>query len=127
VLRFDLPVRLIRKKRLLQAPTFADVVLAALRRIALLAGLERSTEYRDIVRATRQQAAAVVTKPWRGERQDLVRWSAAQQREVELFGVTGVLELPQGPGMLWPLLAAAQWCHLGKGTVFGMGGLQITS
>ena len=29
--------------------------------------------------------------------------------------------LPDGPGPLWPLIAAATWIHLGKGTVFGMG------
>jgi hypothetical protein len=53
------------------------------------------------------------------------RWSAAQQAEVELHGVTGVMDLPEGPGELWPLLAAAGWLHLGKGTVFGLGRLEV--
>ncbi len=36
-------------------------------------------------------------------------------------GVTGTLELPKGVGVLWPILAAGAWVHIGKGTVFGLG------
>jgi len=43
----------------------------------------------------------------------------------ELFGVSGSITLPRGPGFLWPLLAAAQWSHIGKGTVYGMGEIRI--
>jgi hypothetical protein len=40
-------------------------------------------------------------------------------------GVVGTLDLPDGPGPLSPLIAAAQWLHLGKGTVMGLGQLRI--
>lgn len=77
------------------------------------------------MRAARSVANQTVAQPWVGEKCNLVRWSAAQQREVELFGITGGISLPNGPGFIWPLLAAAQWCHIGKGTVFGMGQIRI--
>ena len=72
-------------------------------------------------------AAGLATGPSQGERSNLVRWSAAQRREIDLNGVTGGLELPAGPGRLWPLFAASSWTHVGKGTVFGLGELRITA
>ncbi|MEW6744994.1 MAG: CRISPR system precrRNA processing endoribonuclease RAMP protein Cas6 [Planctomycetota bacterium] len=44
---------------------------------------------------------------------------------MDLRGVCGMLELPDGPGELWPLLLAAQWLHVGKGTVMGLGRLDV--
>ena len=38
----------------------------------------------------------------------LVRYSGRPKRELEICGVSEYLELPEGPGPLWPLLAAAQ-------------------
>ena len=125
LLKFDVPLRLIKQSRLIQSPAFEDLITASLRRIAGLAGMPRSTVYGDLMRATKFVANHTVTEPWVGEKCNLVRWSAAQQREVKLFGVTGTISLPNGPGPIWPLLAAAQWCHLGKGTVFGMGQIHI--
>jgi hypothetical protein len=40
-------------------------------------------------------------------------------------GVVGTMDLPDGPGPQSPLIAAAQWLHLGKGTVMGLGQLRI--
>ena len=51
--------------------------------------------------------------------------SARQDADLELRGVSGVLDLPEGPGELWPLLAAATWLHLGKATVFGLGQFEV--
>jgi hypothetical protein len=64
---------------------------------------------------------------WSGARLDLHRYSSRQEAEVELRGVSGVLELPEGVGALAPLLAAASWLHVGKGTVFGLGQFHITA
>lgn len=125
ILKFDVPIRLIKQGRLIQSPEFGDVITASLRRIAGLAGIPRSTTYGNLVRVARSIANQTMVTPWIGETCNLVRWSAAQQRQVELFGITGSISLPQGPGPLWPLLAAAQWSHLGKGTVFGMGQFRI--
>lgn len=126
-LEFPAPVRLIHQGTLLAAPGPADIATAALRRVASLAGEARGEEYRDMMRAVRQEAAGLAASPWHGERSDLVRWSTAQRREIELYGVTGGLALPAGPGGLWSLLAASGWTHIGKGTVFGLGELRIAA
>ena len=62
---------------------------------------------------------------WEGRPLDLVRYSGRQRDEIELRGVAGELYLPSGPGPLAPLLAAACWLHLGKGTVMGLGQLEV--
>jgi len=125
VLKCEVPVRLIKRKQLIAAPTFVDLITGAVRRIAALAGLPRSEAYADIMRAAKSVARRTLAEPWVGEDCQVVRWSAAQQKEVKLYGVTGAMALPNGPGSFWPLLAAAQWTHIGKGTVFGMGELRI--
>ena len=126
-LSFPAPLRLIHRGALLDSPNTADIATSALRRIAGLAGETRGKSYRNLMRATREEATRIATSPWRGERVDLVRWSGTQQREIGLYGVVGDVLLPGGPGQIWPLLAAAQWTHIGKGTVFGMGELRLTS
>ena len=125
-LDFPAPVRLIRGGRLLVAPSLVDIATAAMRRVASLVGKTRGQAYQDLMRAVQQEATELVAGPWSGERSDFVRWSATQQREIDLHGVTGGLDLPAGPGRLWPLFAAANWIHVGKGTVFGLGQLQVT-
>jgi hypothetical protein len=82
-------------------------------------------KFREMQPGILEQARAVRTAPWVGQRLDLVRYSGRQKRELEMRGVTGYLDLPDGPGQLWPLLAASQWLHIGKGTVAGMGQVMI--
>ena len=72
-----------------------------------------------------QTARSTPVIGWRGKRQDLYRYSGRQKTELEFRGVTGHLDLPKGPGSLFPLLAAAQWLHLGKATTVGLGKLTI--
>jgi hypothetical protein len=119
--RFDAPLRLIRSKRLVEAPTFADLVVAASRRIHSYLPGPAADELATLTPALTELARRTPAAAWRGERLDLVRYSGKQKAEIELRGVAGRLDLPEGPGPLWPLLAAAQWLHLGKGAVFGMG------
>lgn len=126
-LSFPAPLRLVRRGSLLKSPHFADIVTYALRRMADLAGESRGTSYRNLMRTVRTEVDRIAASPWYGERVDLVRWSGAQQREIDLYGVAGELLLPGGPGQIWPLLAATRWTHFGKGTVFGMGELRITA
>jgi hypothetical protein len=71
-----------------------------------------------------QQSSA---RPWQGERLDLKRYSSSQDREFYVDGVSGWLDLPEGPGELWPLLAALPWIHVGKSTVVGLGQATIDS
>ncbi|HID23178.1 MAG TPA: CRISPR system precrRNA processing endoribonuclease RAMP protein Cas6, partial [Planctomycetaceae bacterium] len=71
------------------------------------------------------RARRIRSGPWHGDRLDLLRYSARQKRELELHGVSGHFDLPDGPGSLWPLLLAAHWLHVGKGTVMGLGEIRI--
>ncbi len=120
-LAFLAPLRILRKRKLIEAPTLRDIATAGMRRIAGIAGIERNTRYRDLMHGAISQANAIQSEPWCGERLDVVRWSAKQQKELTLYGVTGSLSLPDGPQRLWPLLSALRWLHIGKGTVYGMG------
>jgi hypothetical protein len=122
---FPAPLRLRRHGKLIDEPTLPDVIAAATRRIAAYLPAEHQTAWKELGRAALESARHRMAGPWRGQRLDLHRYSARQESELDLHGVTGSFDLPQGPGELWPLLAAAQWLHLGKSTVMGLGQLCI--
>jgi hypothetical protein len=124
-LRFPAPLRLLRLHRLIEQPTLPDVVVAALRRLEAFLPSPASEALARIKRALVEQARTRPAVSWHGRRLDLVRYSARQKTELEMRGVSGYLDLPDGPGPLWPLLAATQWLHLGKGAVVGMGQLVV--
>ena len=124
--RIPRPAQAAAQGKLIASPTPADIVLAALHRVCTLAGPDTDPLWvarRDWLELGR----AVPFEPWQGRRLDLVRYSGSQKVEVELRGVAGSLTLPIGPGPISPLLAAAAWIHLGKGTVMGLGQLKITA
>jgi hypothetical protein len=117
-------LRLLRNGHLIEGPTLADVVVAAHRRVGAWLPAGQQDGWRAL-RATLLEQARRLPSAWQGARLDLRRYSGRQEAEVELRGVRGVLELPAGVGALAPLLAAAAWLHVGKGTVFGLGQLQV--
>jgi hypothetical protein len=135
-LTFDAPLRLVRKGQLITTPTLADIVQAIGRRLSALvamagpdAGLagqdDAPPDPQALITGARTLALATPQGDWVGNRRDFTRYSRSQQGEVELHGVAGHLDLPRGPGSLWPLLMAALWIHVGKGTVFGLGQMQL--
>ena len=122
-LEFDAPLRILRRGKLMEYPTFTDIAVALLRRLASLAcgdGFDRDLSASVVAAANQTESMT-----WQGSRTDFVRWSGSQQREMDLHGVTGSLDLQRGAGSLWPLLAAGTWVHAGKGTVFGLGQLEL--
>lgn len=123
-LRFDVPLRLLRRGELITRPTFTDLAVALTRRLLILGDGEMRIDDHGLTNEVSIVAARIPASPWHGQRSDFVRWSATQQREVDLRGVTGAIKLPDGAGDLWPLLAAGIWIHAGKGTVFGLGQMQ---
>ncbi len=122
---FPAPLRLRRHGRLIEEPALADLIVAATRRIGAYLPAECREAWQQISREAMEAARNTPAGPWRGTRLDLHRYSAPQESELDLHGVAGSLELPRGPGELWPLLAAAQWLHLGKGTIMGLGQLIV--
>lgn len=119
-LRFTTPLRLLRHGQLIEQPTLADLTVAACRRVRAFLPLDSQSAW-NALRDELLDEARHQPSVWHGHRHDLHRYSASQQADLGLRGVTGVMDLPQGPGPLWPLLAASAWLHLGKGTVFGLG------
>jgi hypothetical protein len=124
-LRFPAPLRLLRQHRLIEQPTPTDLIVAAIRRLEAFLPSPAREALARMKPTLIDQARTCRAGNWSGQRLDLLRYSGRQKRELEMRGVSGYLDLPDGPGPLWPLLAAAQWLHLGKGTVVGMGQLVV--
>lgn len=122
---FPAPLRILHRGKLVSRPTLVDLTVAAFRRAAALLPPAHFPAPKDLQDELLAVARSIPAGAWEGERLDLHRWSGRQKRELELRGVTGRLGLPEGPGPLAPLLAAAQWTHLGKATTVGLGRLTV--
>lgn len=114
------PLRILRQGKLIGQPTLADLVVAATRRVEAYL-LEDLREEWSKLRPVLLEESRQRPNRWSGQPCDLWHYSARQNAEVEMRGVAGTITLPAGVGPLWPVLAAASWLHLGKGTVFGLG------
>ena len=125
IIRFPLPVRLLRNKMLITDPMLPDLVVSITRRIGNLLPVQHQDSWREVSHACLDLSREIIAEPWIGGPCDAWRWSARQQSEIQLRGITGELALPDGAGELWPLLVAATWLHMGKGTVFGMGQAEL--
>ncbi|MCY4260661.1 MAG: CRISPR system precrRNA processing endoribonuclease RAMP protein Cas6 [Rhodobacteraceae bacterium] len=121
---FEGPLRLLRRGSLIDSPSFIDLAIVGLRRLCALSSAAPS---RDLQAMVLEAARSLPASIWCGQRHDLVRWSGRQKRRIEMRGVTGWLDLPDGAGPFRPLLAACEWAHLGKGTVFGLGRYSLRS
>ncbi|NLX99905.1 MAG: CRISPR system precrRNA processing endoribonuclease RAMP protein Cas6 [Rhodopirellula sp.] len=122
---FSTPLRLRRRGRLIEEPTLPDLIAAATRRFRSYLPRESQAAWAEQAREALAVARLAMVGPWRGTPSHFYRYSARQQADLDLHGVVGSLDLPQGPGELWPLLAAAQWLHLGKSTAMGLGQLCV--
>lgn len=122
---FPAPLRILRRGALVAEPTLRDLAAAACRRIQAFLPEDRKPMLPALRARAIAAAARTPARSWRGRRLDLVRYSGRQKRPVELHGVGGSIDLPQGPGELWPILAAAMWIHLGKATIVGLGQVAV--
>ncbi len=122
---FNAPLRLIRKGRIVSRPSLRDIAIGGLRRLRALAPEPVQSDVNKIWGPSLDIAEQTKAQAWRGQRLDLVRWSARQQTEVEMRGIAGSITLPDGPGPLLPLFAALQWIHVGKGATIGLGQLIV--
>ena len=124
-LRFQAPLRLIRKGKLIFQPALPDIVVAVGRRAGLFLPWELKARWDLLVRSLLEFSRSVPSRQWRGARLDFHRYSGRQKSELDLHGVAGYLDLPEGPGKVWPLLSVARWLHIGKGSVMGLGHLEL--
>lgn len=124
-LLFPTPLSLLRQGRLIQAPTLKDLVVRAGWRIEAFLPARHRDAWCERRGKAIEIASRIPAKPWQGYRLDLQRYSARQGCDFQVHGVCGCLDLPEGPGPLWPLLAALQWIHVGKSTIVGLGQVQV--
>lgn len=126
-LRFRTPVALNHQRKLIEEPTLKDIVAKGCRRIESLLDAERIVEWQqvkgDLIRAAEDVIAIPHFQPPLG----VARYSASQRRDFPIGCIAGWLDLPAGPDATWPLLAALQWLHVGKGTNIGLGQLAVDS
>ena len=122
---FPAPLRLRYRGRLVERPTLADIIASVNRRIAGFLPEPDRPFWNAFGRQMLDAAKTVPQEPWAGGRLDLVRYSGRQKRELDIHGVTGELTLPAGARELAPILSAAQWIHVGKNTVMGLGQLLV--
>jgi len=129
ILRISTPLRLqlngnaLPPHRLTPRP----LVLAAARRAVLLAEFHGQDALPEIDwKALATEADALADQRrlvWR----DWTRHSSRQRQTMQLGGVIGEWLLDGDLSLAWPWLHLGQWLHVGKETVFGMGGYRLES
>ncbi len=116
-------LRMFYQRQFVREPNFVDLTMATLRRAEAFLPPEAASRLKADQAAWLEIARRHPAGAFRGQPQSFARYSGSQKRRLELPTITGDLPLPQGPGPLAPLFAAAEWLHLGKSTVFGLGRL----
>ncbi len=118
---FQTPVALYQDRKVIQRPTLKQLVAKACRRVESFLAAEAADQWRQLKGDLIQAADEVTAAPRFGQPLGVARYSGSQRRDFPIACVPGGLDLPHGPGPLWPLLAALQWLHVGKGTNIGLG------
>ncbi len=124
---FSAPLRLRRRGKLIERPTLSDIVVASGRRVGAFLPRHYQGVWEILSSQMLEISRTIPCAEWKGARLDLIRYSGRQHQELDIHGVSGSLLLPEGPSILWPLLAAANWLHIGKGTIMGLGQMHVHS
>jgi hypothetical protein len=124
-LRFSAPLRLQQNGKALPPHrlTPRPLILAAARRASLLAEFHGADSTPPAIdwKALATEADAL-DDARRLEWRDWTRYSSRQQQTMTLGGVVGDWTLKGNFAHAWPWLYLGQWLHIGKETVFGLGG-----
>lgn len=121
------PLRLRCNNQYLNAENFSfrPFFTTLTRRISMLAALsDTALPERDFA-ALAAAAEAVRVEHGPLQWQAWNRYSARQNRNIPMGGLTGTLTLAGDLTPLWPWLWVGQWTHVGKGTVMGNGGYSL--
>lgn len=120
-LRVPWPLRILKKKELIERPTLHDIAIAAYRRLQLYSEPNVATRLNDQQNHVLAMCDGIEIGLGQWQPVDFVRWSARAEAGIEQTGVVGHLDLPGGPGPLADLLAYGLWLHAGKSPIMGMG------
>lgn len=126
--RFVTPVQLRRAGVLVESFDFGELVYACADRVWLMGACHApglADELRAAEVAERARAMNVTVTAHELTRVSFDRWSNRQERKHPLEGMLGVLRFEGPVGNFMPLLRAAQLLHLGKGTTFGLGQIEV--
>lgn len=126
-LSFVSPLRLVRKGRLEEEIPFHLLIRALLRRASSLLefheGIDLDLDFKRLI----EEAGQVELTSSDLRRTDQVRFSARQQRTMNLVGVQGSVVYSGRLERFLPLLALGLAVGAGKGTTFGLGRMRIPS
>lgn len=119
MIRLISPLRIQQQGNVLAANALtAQALLAAIHRRCQNVGLNTQI---PSIHDTAPKLAMTKHLRWR----DASRYSATQQQATPLGGLIGNIVFTSDMRPFWPLLHAAQWLHIGKETVFGLGGIEL--
>lgn len=127
-LRFLTPTRFKNERGLMDRFSFRELAFRSLRRVLELAhfhvpGAEVDWHFRPLL-----ELASRVKIPHRDLRwHDWERWSNRQKTSMRFGGVVGEIRLEGDLAPFAPLLRAAEVAHIGKGTTFGLGQIQVAA
>ncbi len=125
--RFMTMTALKHRGSMVRTPVFHVLVRAALRRLSSLSyfhhGRRLEIDYAGLIRdAERVELHADDTRWVRW-----TRWSSRQEQSMDFSGVVG-RAIYRGPvGAVLPILALAEWVHVGKHATFGLGAIRLGS
>jgi hypothetical protein len=125
-LRLATPLRLKVRDHLTDRPRFRDLAFAMLRRSLELAqahvpDTDLDWGFQPLLDQASEIRIAAADLAW----QDQERWSQRQQTAMRLGGVIGTMVLEGDLTPFVPLLRTAEVVHLGKGTTFGLGRVEV--
>ena len=122
------PMRVKRQGRIVRPRQFeaGDLFSSLIRRVSALMASETGTrldmDFHELGRQARQLKLDERHIRWH----DLVRWSASQNREVPIGGITGSFVLDMtGKQDLFDFLWIGQWVNIGKGAFMGTGSIRL--
>ena len=124
-LDFVTPTRLTTNGRYQSRYDAELAVRASMRRCGDLLRAHCSIEPEFDVKAVLELAKGLHTVYSRMEPMRWARYSARQNRKIDMTGMVGQVELAGELGPFMPLFRAVELVHLGKGTAFGMGRVEV--
>jgi hypothetical protein len=127
-LRFLTPTRMRLKGRVIENPSFAQLVSSLSLRLSMLAETFAEAPLSYDYQAMIDRAHEVTTRDSTLRLMALDRYSNRRGGKLELDGFMGEVTFA-GPGIqeLLPLLVAGEFLHVGSGTAFGLGRYLIVS
>ncbi len=129
IVHIHTPMRIISQKQIIKPDTLSSRILfqQMLRRTTTFAALHFSApvsniDFQPLLREA-ETISATHTLQW----QDWTRYSNRQQQAITLGGITGSWQPDDFlPPAFAQLLYLAQWLHIGKETVFGLGRITLS-